>query len=133
MPAGLEAIRTAFATVYHARYNLAVWPVPRSRADQLPRPLAWARPRPCRWPAPPAAATLRPSARAHRLARFADGTVEAVVYDRYALVPGDRIEGPAIIEERESTTIVPPGDIVRVDETLNLRIAIASPPRSRRW
>ncbi|HEX2510112.1 MAG TPA: hydantoinase/oxoprolinase family protein, partial [Microvirga sp.] len=34
---------------------------------------------------------------------------QATVYDRYALETGDRIKGPAIVEERESTTIVPPG------------------------
>ncbi len=58
------------------------------------------------------------------------GFVETAVYDRYALVPGDRIEGPAIVEEREATTIVPPGDILSVDESLNLRLAIgvAAPP-----
>jgi len=128
LPAGaidagsLEAIRTAFATVYTARYTSPVWRC-RDRGDQFPRPL------PGPDPDPVAGRRHRRRRRCGkrkgtRLARFADGTVEAVVYDRYALVPGDRIEGPAIIEERESTTIVPPGDIVRVDETLNLRIAI---------
>ena len=63
---------------------------------------------------------------------FGDGFVEAPVYDRYALVPGDRIEGPAIIEEREATTIVPPGDSLTVDANLNLRLAIgvAAPPQA---
>jgi N-methylhydantoinase A/oxoprolinase/acetone carboxylase beta subunit len=37
----------------------------------------------------------------------AGGIVEAAVYDRYALRPGERIAGPAIVEERESTTVVP--------------------------
>ncbi|WGF89115.1 hydantoinase B/oxoprolinase family protein [Marinivivus vitaminiproducens] len=59
-----------------------------------------------------------------RRARFEEGEVEAVVYDRYALAPGDTIEGPAIVEERESTTILPPGDRLTVDDVLNLRIAI---------
>jgi N-methylhydantoinase A len=31
------------------------------------------------------------------------------VYDRYGLEPGMTLEGPAIVEERESTLIVPPG------------------------
>jgi 5-oxoprolinase (ATP-hydrolysing)/N-methylhydantoinase A len=42
-------------------------------------------------------------------------------------VPGDRIVGPAIIEEREATTVVPPGDAVEVDPSLNLRIHVALP------
>ncbi len=42
------------------------------------------------------------------------------VYDRYALSPGDTFEGPAVVEERESTTVVGPGAKVTVDESLNL-------------
>src|SRR4029077_14466719 len=63
---------------------------------------------------------------------FGEGFVEAAVYDCYALVPGDRLGGPAIVEEREATTIVPPGDVLRVDDTLNLRLSIggAAAPRA---
>jgi len=42
------------------------------------------------------------------------------VYDRYALKPGVTIEGPALIEEHESTCVVGAGDRVTVDERLNL-------------
>jgi len=38
-----------------------------------------------------------------------DGPVETAVYDRYCLEPGFRTKGPAIVEEVESTTVVPPG------------------------
>jgi 5-oxoprolinase (ATP-hydrolysing)/N-methylhydantoinase A len=67
-----------------------------------------------------------------RQAWFGDGFVEAAVYDRYALESGDRIDGPAIVEERESTTVVPPGDHLVVDACLNLRLAInvAAPPEA---
>ena len=67
----------------------------------------------------------------HRQAYFGDGFVEAAVYDRYALVEGDRFAGPAIIEERESTTIVAPGDHVQIDGSLNLRIAVAANSEAR--
>ena len=50
--------------------------------------------------------------------------VEAAVYDRYALGPGESIEGPAVIEERESTTIVPRRGRAAVDGDLNLRLSI---------
>jgi 5-oxoprolinase (ATP-hydrolysing)/N-methylhydantoinase A len=60
-----------------------------------------------------------------RTAWFDGGFRVTPVYDRYALRPGQRIDGPAIIEEREATTIVPPGDSFAVDEVGNLRIAIA--------
>ncbi len=39
----------------------------------------------------------------------ADGLVETVVYDRYALRPGDTVVGPAVFEEAESTFVVGPG------------------------
>ena len=44
------------------------------------------------------------------------------VYDRYVLVSGTRLEGPAVIEERESTTIIGPGARIEVDETRNLSV-----------
>ena len=51
----------------------------------------------------------------------ARGTMEEVpVWDRYALRPGDRIDGPALIEERESTCVLRPDDVAVVDEHLNL-------------
>ena len=46
------------------------------------------------------------------------------VYNRYALVEGDIIAGPAIIEERESTTVMPPGTQAAVDSSLNLIIEL---------
>ena len=64
-----------------------------------------------------------------RPAWFGGQFVETVVYDRYALVEGDRIQGPAIIEERESTTVVAPGDSAVVDAAGNLRISAADPAR----
>jgi 5-oxoprolinase (ATP-hydrolysing) len=59
-----------------------------------------------------------------RQAWFGHGFVTAAVYDRYTLPEGAEIPGPAIVEERESTTIIAPGDTLRVDAAGNLRIAI---------
>jgi len=57
---------------------------------------------------------------------FFDGTfIETPVYDRYALREGIEIAGPAIVEEREATTVVAPGDRLTVDATGSLRLAIA--------
>ncbi len=52
------------------------------------------------------------------------GFIDSVVYDRYKLFEGAAIEGPAIIEERESTTVILPGDRGHVDEYCNLMIEI---------
>jgi len=63
-----------------------------------------------------------------RRACFADGVVDAPVYDRYALTPGTRIVGPAMIEEREATTVIGPADSLVVDAAGALRIAVGVPP-----
>ncbi len=52
------------------------------------------------------------------------GYVETPVYDRYQLPVGARFDGPAIIEERESTTVIGPGASVLVDAR---RTLIAEP------
>ncbi|MGI8475502.1 MAG: hydantoinase/oxoprolinase family protein, partial [Thermomicrobiales bacterium] len=46
--------------------------------------------------------------------------VDAPVYDRYRLAVGAAFDGPAVIEERESTFIVGPGVRISVDDMLNL-------------
>jgi N-methylhydantoinase A len=48
------------------------------------------------------------------------GWVETAVYDRYALSPGAAVDGPAIVEERESTLIIGARGRGRVDERLNV-------------
>jgi len=55
----------------------------------------------------------------------AAGFVEAPVYDRYRLAPGDTIGGPAIVEERESTVVMVPRGRARVDDCLNLIIDLS--------
>ena len=52
----------------------------------------------------------------------AQGYVDTPVYDRYALRPGAVFAGPAIIEERESTTVVGPAARLRVDAALTIEI-----------
>ncbi|HET8564062.1 MAG TPA: hydantoinase/oxoprolinase family protein [Candidatus Binatia bacterium] len=48
------------------------------------------------------------------------GYVETAVYDRYVLKPGMKFDGPAIVEERESTLIIGARGKARVDERLNV-------------
>ncbi|TYL92556.1 hydantoinase/oxoprolinase family protein [Bradyrhizobium rifense] len=59
------------------------------------------------------------------------GFVTADVLDRYRLGPGMRFEGPAVVEERESTTIIGPHCKAEVDASLNLIIELAEVPRQR--
>jgi N-methylhydantoinase A len=55
----------------------------------------------------------------------ADEHLETTVLDRTRLAPGDRFDGPLIVEERESTTVVDPGCTLTVDDRLNLVIDLA--------
>ena len=50
--------------------------------------------------------------------------IEVPVYDRYKLSTGMELEGPAIVEERESTVILRPANFARVDSKLNIRIRL---------
>ena len=50
------------------------------------------------------------------------GWVETAVYSRDAFSPGNRIEGPAIIEQYDATTVVPPEWNAAVDRYGNLRL-----------
>ena len=47
----------------------------------------------------------------HRMARFPDeaGRVETRIVSRDSLGAGDRIQGPAIVEQDDTTTLIPPG------------------------
>jgi N-methylhydantoinase A len=46
--------------------------------------------------------------------------LNARIFDRTLLAPGDVIEGPAIIEQLDSTTLVPPGIKAEVDDYLTI-------------
>jgi N-methylhydantoinase A len=50
--------------------------------------------------------------------------VEAAVIDRYGLEPGDQVEGPAVVEERESSVVIGVGGTARVDEFGSLRVDV---------
>ena len=66
--------------------------------------------------------------RAHKPVYFrsAGDYVSTAVYKRDLLKNGNLIQGPALIEEHASTTVVQPGDTVRVDPFGNLQISIGS-------
>jgi N-methylhydantoinase A len=54
----------------------------------------------------------------------ANGLIDTPTHDRASLLAGNRIAGPALIEEHASTTVVHPGDVVVVDAFGNLVIDI---------
>jgi N-methylhydantoinase A len=56
----------------------------------------------------------------------ARGYADVPVYDRYALGAGATLEGPAVIEERESTVVVSAAARIRVDDASN--VVVEMPP-----
>ncbi len=116
--AALARVRASFDDIYTARYGYAnpdqpveivTWKL--SAIGGAPR-IALAK----------AARSGDGSRKGVRRAYFpeARGYADTPVYDRYALTPGMSLTGPAIVEERESTTVLPPGVTATVDEYANL-------------
>jgi N-methylhydantoinase A len=66
--------------------------------------------------------SVRAAQKASRSVFFAEcnGSVSCPVYDRYLLPAGTVVEGPAIIEELDSTTVIHPGYKGRVDRFGNV-------------
>lgn len=60
----------------------------------------------------------------------ATGFTETAVYDRTRLPLGAAIEGPSIIEQMDSTTVVPPGNGCMIDGRGNILITL---PRNQSW
>ena len=56
----------------------------------------------------------------------AGGFVDCPVYERNGLSPGDVLQGPAIVEQMDATTVIPPDFRARVDEFSNLLLHATS-------
>jgi len=121
----VPTIRQSFDAVYSARFG-------RCLEDSPIEVLSWRLS--CRSPGREIAvgrslvrASGEPKPRACRAVRFEEeGWLDCPVYDRYALPAESTLEGPAVIEERESTCVVGPGSTVLVDRHMNLVIDINS-------
>lgn len=66
-----------------------------------------------------------PKSRRQAYSASRGGYVEFLVYDRYGMAAGAKVAGPAIIEERESTTIVDAGSSVEVDDYGTLVVTLS--------
>jgi N-methylhydantoinase A len=121
--AALAGVRQRFDEVYAARYGY-------SAPDEPIEIVTWklsavgGTPRVSLAKAP--ATSDRTPRKGERPAYFPErgGFVDTPVYDRYALTSGATITGPAIVEERESTTVLPPGATAVVDAYANLIVTL---------
>ena len=57
-----------------------------------------------------------------RPARFDGATVQCPVYQREKLDVGHAFAGPAIVDQLDATTVIPPGHMARVDAFKNILI-----------
>jgi N-methylhydantoinase A len=124
-PADLSAIRDAFFASYRERFGRVVEDSP---VEALSWRLACVAPgQDIRIkPTVVGAAVASGARRGTRDVLFEGlGTLQCAVYDRYALAPGTTFDGPALVEERESTCCIGPDARVSVDQFLNLVIDLA--------
>ena len=65
-----------------------------------------------------------PEPRERREVYFDGEAVDTPVYERSELPAGVSFEGPAVIDQLDTTTLVPPGVQAEVDEYLNIRMEV---------
>jgi N-methylhydantoinase A/oxoprolinase/acetone carboxylase beta subunit len=58
------------------------------------------------------------------------GYIDVPIYDREKLLPGMRFNGPAIVEEREATAVIWPGDVARVDRNRAIVVEVNAAGRN---
>lgn len=116
----LEGVVEEFEEEYRRRYGFLP-PEPRPPIILHRIHLVEKHPLPKPWLSAPRAAPGGPRgvAEAYMLGH---GWVRASVYDRYSLPAGYTAEGPAIILEEDSTTVIPPGYRFRVEEDASILV-----------
>jgi N-methylhydantoinase A len=71
----------------------------------------------------PAGGSLASAQVGERRAHFAPGGwAPTAIFDRARLPGGARLPGPAIVEQPDTTTVIPPGHVAIVEASGNLRI-----------
>jgi N-methylhydantoinase A len=124
--AGVDAVRTSFEAAYETRFGKGTSSPDASlelitfRVDAL---------KPTEKPALHLEAEgPADAAHAHRSTRTIylrqHGAIAAQIFDGNVLRPGNVIEGPAVIERRDTTILVPPGQRAVVDGYRNVRIKV---------
>jgi N-methylhydantoinase A len=110
---------TAFHQQHQQRYGFCDETQPVEIVSLRLRMVAPAEPySPPRAPRPPAATT--PTPHSTRQVYFDGKFLPTPLYRREVLTPGDRIQGPAMITEYTSATVLPPNAHANVDELGNL-------------
>ena len=111
-----DGIKRRFDAVHQTRYGFSV-PSEKAEIVSLRGAVVGEMKKPAFEPIAKGGATpLGEASRGARPVYFAStGFVDTPTYDRAALKAGNRIAGPALIEEHASTTVLHPGDQLEVD------------------
>jgi N-methylhydantoinase A len=121
-----DGIKQRFDAVHATRYGYSA-PAEKAEIVSLRSAVTGLLRKPAFEPIAPGEATPPPQAfRGTRGVYFTQNGrhLDTPTYDRANLAAGNRIEGPALIEEHASTTVVHPGDVVTVDAFGDLVIDI---------
>ena len=111
--ANAPVIRTAFNALYETRFGHSFTNIP-SEVVNVRVIAIGRRPKPG---FPPLAERKNGApAVSYRSVNMGAGSANTPVYSRENLLRGDRISGPAVIEEASATTLVGPGDIAELSE-----------------
>jgi N-methylhydantoinase A len=115
-----EMIRTAFAEAYARAFSRLLDGIP-ARIVNLRTAAIGRRPAfDMSALAPDASASLEAARRGRRQVWFDGGWHDAAIWDRLALPVGAIVEGPAVLEQADATTVIDPGLVARVDGFGNL-------------
>jgi N-methylhydantoinase A/oxoprolinase/acetone carboxylase beta subunit len=123
--AALACLRATFDDVYAARYGYAE---PAEPVEVVTWKLSAIGGAPRVTLAKTATSPVGGGLKGRRRAYFPEtgGWVECPVHDRDKLAAGLQIAGPAIVEERESTSVLPPGVVATVDEYASLIVKVGA-------
>ncbi|MBI4635938.1 MAG: hydantoinase/oxoprolinase family protein [Candidatus Rokubacteria bacterium] len=120
-----EELRAAFEQAYRERFDTELGEM-RCMVVSL-RTAVVGRRRPVRLEAlGPTASPGGAQPAGNRTVWFGLGSHETPVYRREQLVEGTVLAGPAIVEQLDSTTVIEPGDLARVDSLGNLVIDVSA-------
>lgn len=119
-----DGIKRRFDAVHETRYGYSA-PQEKAEIVSLRSATIGTMPKPGLDRLAPGSASPEAALRGNRQAYFSGtGMVATPTYDRALLQAGNRIPGPALIEEHASTTVVQPKDVLEVDAFGNLHIDI---------
>jgi N-methylhydantoinase A/oxoprolinase/acetone carboxylase beta subunit len=123
--AALDRVRASFDEIYAARYGYAQ---PAEPVEVVTWKLSAIGGAARIALAKAATSPVAGAVKGRRRAYFPEtgGWVDCPIYDRYNLAAGLQIAGPAIVEERESTSVLPPGTVATVDEYANLLVEVGA-------